>query len=324
MLHLDVISGRRIYWEMAMAASAGNAQKRPAPGTPGGAPPPVAKARVAKSAGPGGGGGPAVSKAIVKKASPAANVAKAPAIPPAAETEDAAATVVRSDTWRDFEKVDPLYALLGEVSQDKVTDADGNLREETLRRYLEILMVQKAAKKAKDWIEVWAAMDIPVTSQAQVMEPILRFGLQHAPENLGEVMAELMKGHRVKTQAMQEALKGAFSARDVEDRHGILREMLFGIFPKGPQSEWGWSRVGWSWQEWWKIVERVFELLGEANAFDELAALLDKIETEGKKPLVEQPLVWKGERLASARALLCKLGGVEETDLAACLDATLI
>ena len=25
--------------------------------------------------------------------------------------------------------------------------------------------------------------------------------------------------------------------------------MLIRIFPKGPQSEWGWSRTGWSWQD---------------------------------------------------------------------------
>ena len=37
-------------------------------------------------------------------------------------------------------------------------------------------------------------------------------------------------------------------------------EMLIRIFPKGPQSEWGWSRTGWSWQDefcWAMALKRV-------------------------------------------------------------------
>ena len=45
-----------------------------------------------------------------------------------------------------------------------------------------------------------------------------------------------------------------------------LGEMLWRIFPKAPQSEWGWSRTGWSWQEIWlrlgKVVKHDFVTIG--------------------------------------------------------------
>lgn len=285
--------------------------KRPAPA---GSLPPATKARVSKA----------------PPATPATRVAVAKSAPPPVAQEEPASPsppanegIRRADTWRDFENVDPLYALIGECGQDRVMDADGNVRADTLARYLDILVLQKAAKKPKDWIEVWAAMDIPPDNQTVIMEPILSFGLQHGAEGFGQVLSALIMGHRVKTIAMTAAINGAFSGR--EDPHGILRDMLFNIFPKGPQSEWGWSRVGWSWQEWWKLVEKSYDCLAEASAFDELAALLDRIEAEGGKPLVEQTLQWSDKRLASARALLCKYSGLEdEADLVACCDATLI
>jgi len=201
-------------------------------------------------------------------------------------------------------------------------DKENNLKPETLDRYLDILIKQKAAKKPKDWVEAWAAMDIPPTHQAVVMEPILRYGLEHTPATFGKILATLIIGHRVKTNAMTDSIRGAFAGQ--EDTHGVLREMLFLIYPKGPHSEWGWSRVGWSWQEWWKVLERSYEGVAEASAFDELSALLNKIEAEGGSPLAKQTQIWTDLRLSKAKALLCKFGGVEdESDLVACLDATL-
>eukprot|EP00933_Yihiella_yeosuensis_P001095 TRINITY_DN101750_c0_g1_i1.p1 TRINITY_DN101750_c0_g1~~TRINITY_DN101750_c0_g1_i1.p1 ORF type:complete len:269 (+),score=73.44 TRINITY_DN101750_c0_g1_i1:50-808(+) len=229
----------------------------------------------------------------------------------------------RTGDWRDFVASDPLYAVKGEATQDRVCDEDGSVKEATLRRYLEILLVQKAIKKPKDWVEVWAAMNIPIESQSKVLLEILRFGLENACEGLGDMLSELIKGHRVKTKAVEEAALEIM--KGVEDRSGVLRQMLFNIFPKSPNSEWGWSRVGWSWLQWWQILEKLLGVLEPTSAFDELASLLNEIEAAGGKPLTQQTLVWQKDRLAKAKALLCKFGSLEdENDLTACLDATLI
>ncbi|CAE8621370.1 unnamed protein product, partial [Polarella glacialis] len=146
--------------------------------------------------------------------------------------------------------------------------------------------------------------------------------LLHAPESLGSVLGELLKGHRVKTKAVEEAVVSGMAG--TEDRYGVLREMLFMVFPKSPHSDWGWSRVGWSWQEWWKILEKTMSTIDSVSAFDELSLLLERIEASGGKPLAQQGQVWSEVRLSKVRALLCKLGGVEdENDLSACLDVTI-
>eukprot|EP00931_Biecheleriopsis_adriatica_P044033 TRINITY_DN25153_c0_g1_i1.p1 TRINITY_DN25153_c0_g1~~TRINITY_DN25153_c0_g1_i1.p1 ORF type:complete len:277 (+),score=49.26 TRINITY_DN25153_c0_g1_i1:54-833(+) len=240
-----------------------------------------------------------------------------------AEDTSAATKAPRTGTWREFSSTDPLYALLGEVQEDKVVAEDGEVRTATMTRYLEILVVQQAAKKPKDWIAIWAAMGIPIESQGKVLTEIVRFGLQYSPlGGLGAVLAELLKGHRVKTKAIEEAVQGAMLG--AIDQQGVLREMLFSTFPKGPHSEWGWSRVGWSWQEWWKLAAKTLSCLESTSAFDELGLLLDRIEAEGGKPLVQQSMQWSSARLTKVRELLCKFGDLQdEEDLTACLDAGL-
>jgi len=191
------------------------------------------------------------------------------------------------------------------VLEDRVTDEDGQVREATLERYLEVLIVQKAARKPKDWVEVWAKMQIPIESQAAVLTPILRFAMQHAPQGFGQVLAELIKGHRTKTAAMQEAVRVAYSGS--ADPHGTLRELLLIVFPKSPTSEWGWARVGWGWQQWWQLAEGLLSSLDSTSAFDELATLLDALEARSGVALAKQQ-IWDEKRLVLARSLLCKFG----------------
>ena len=241
---------------------------------------------------------------------------------PAAKACASAEAGEEKSSWRDFEKDDPLYALLGQVLEDRVTDDDGQVREATLERYLEVLIVQKAVRKPKDWVEVWAKMQIPIESQAAVLTPILRFAIQHAPQGFGKELGELLKGHRTKTSAMQEAVRAAYGGS--ADPPGTLRECLFLVFPKSPTSEWGWARVGWGWQQWWQLAEGLLSSLDGASAFDELSRLLDALEAKSGIALAKQQ-IWDEKRLGLARSLLCKLGHIQdEADLLACLDATLV
>eukprot|EP00419_Tripos_fusus_P029243 CAMPEP_0172709920 /NCGR_PEP_ID=MMETSP1074-20121228/55350_1 /TAXON_ID=2916 /ORGANISM="Ceratium fusus, Strain PA161109" /LENGTH=281 /DNA_ID=CAMNT_0013533243 /DNA_START=50 /DNA_END=892 /DNA_ORIENTATION=- len=278
-----------------MASVKAGIAKRPAPS---GSPGPAAKARIAKA-----GGSPALAKPPISKApGQAARTASPPAEGDGGDG--------RSETWQAFADSDPLYAMVGEVSTHKVMDANFNLDEELLMKYLDKLFIQKAAKKPKDWVEIWAALDIPVTHQVPVLEPLLRFGLEHDPESLGKIAAELLIGHRVKSKSLQEAVVGACKGEGTDK--GFLRETFFLIFPKGPQSEWGWSRVGWSWQEWWKLVEGCYTGLDSDKAFDELSFLLDKLEAEGGKPLIEQTQPWNELRMKKVKTLLCKFGGLQD------------
>mmetsp|Transcript_4725 Transcript_4725/g.11028 ORF Transcript_4725/g.11028 Transcript_4725/m.11028 type:complete len:236 (+) Transcript_4725:45-752(+) len=231
-------------------------------------------------------------------------------------------------TWRQFVDSDPLYALMGEVQENKVFREDNSVNEENLERYCEQLFVRGLADKPKIWIEVWAAMLIPVEIQANVLERILRFGLQHKPAGLGDIIFELLKGMRVKVPAASTAIQSSFAGSS--QTMGSLSKLLYCTYPKSPHSAWGWARVGWGWQTWWQLAEQILSVLEPMTAFDELAATLDLIEADGfrsikegsEKVLAKQDL-WTKDRLGKAKRLLCKFGSVEEDDLAACLDATL-
>ncbi|OLP92500.1 Protein N-lysine methyltransferase METTL21A [Symbiodinium microadriaticum] len=198
----------------------------------------------------------------------------------------------------------PLHGASREllVQEKRIVSEAGQVQNELLSRCLKILVVEQAAQKPKDWIEFWAKMNVPVDSQSRVLTEIIAFCLNEPPVGgLGAVLAELIKGHRVKTRAVEEAVETAMAGG--QDARGVLRQMLFSIYPKSPDSDWGWARVGWSWQEWWKIVERTIGGLEKLAAFDELGLLL--------------------ERLAKVRDSLCKFAEVTDTDLQACLAASL-
>merc|ERR550537_352448 len=119
-------------------------------------------------------------------------------------------------------------------------------------------------------------MDIPVDNQVVPLAHILSFSRQHAPEGLGKVVGELLRGHRVKSKSIQEAVEIAF--KDADDREGNLADFLHSIIPRGDAAPWGWSRIGWSWQQWWKLTTTVLTSLNSNAAFDSLASLLDRIE----------------------------------------------
>lgn len=243
---------------------------------------------------------------------------------PAAGDGEAPPPPPKKDTWKEFEETDPLYALLGEVSNYKVMDNKGNFNADLMQKYLEKVFIgsgvgRPAMKKPKDWVEIWAAMDIPVDNQIPALTPIVAYAVVHAPQHLGKILSELLKGHRTKTKTIEEAVKNSMSG--MRDDYGVLREMAFNIFPKGPHSEWGWSRVGWSWQQWWGLISATMGALEPSSAFDELILLFEKIEEKGGTPLAKQPMVWNEKRLKTARSTLCAFGGLEDPDdLEACTE----
>jgi hypothetical protein len=221
--------------------------------------------------------------------------------------------------WHKFADTDPFYALLGEVQDHKVFTPENAVETSRLEDYCGRVLGWN--RKPKDWVQLWASMLIPVEIQADVLEVILRCAIRRKTENLGNIIFELLKGMRVKVPAAQAAIKTAYAG--ATETHGVLQQVLFLIYPKSPQASWGWARVGWGWQMWWQVVETTLRAPESTVGFDELAALLERIESESGESLAAQEL-WTNDRLAKARKLLCTLGGIDdEGDLLACLDATL-
>uniref|UniRef100_A0A7S1SCP4 Uncharacterized protein n=1 Tax=Alexandrium catenella TaxID=2925 RepID=A0A7S1SCP4_ALECA len=221
----------------------------------------------------------------------------------------------RMDSWREFQNTDPLYALLGEVGEKKIYGPSGALDEERLVDFIQRLMIPGVIKKPKDWIEVWATMKIPIESQVEVIRPIIQVGLEsESADTVPDILAELVKGHRVKIKAVEEAIEMLFECGG--DEQGCLSRFLLLVFPKSPTSEWGWSRVGWSWQQWWSMAERILETLETSSAFAVLCELLRSMEADSGTYLPHQQ-IWDEKRLLTIRNALCKYGSILEDELEA-------
>mmetsp|Transcript_56539 Transcript_56539/g.148706 ORF Transcript_56539/g.148706 Transcript_56539/m.148706 type:complete len:166 (-) Transcript_56539:39-536(-) len=157
-------------------------------------------------------------------------------------------------------------------------------------------------------------MGIPIEKQNLVVQVILEVGLDsELAENVGDILIELIKGHRTKIKAIEEAVSTLFECGG--DQHSCLQRFLIMLFPKSPTSEWGWSRVGWSWQQWWSTAEKILGALEASSAFELLVLLLTAIEVESGAYLPHQQ-IWDNTRLAKVRAALCKYGGFGEDALA--------
>lgn len=228
----------------------------------------------------------------------------------------------RGASWQDFSEVDPLYALLGELGDKKVVTADGELIEDILEGYIERL-VKPGVAQPKDWIEVWAAMNIPVeiNAHAEVVQRIIEIGVRsEVGDMIGEVLAELVKGHRAKVKAVEQAMMTIFECGC--DEKDCLSRFLLLLFPTSPTTQWGWSRVGWNWDQWWKLTQQIFSVLETGSAFEALRALLSSIETESGTYLPHQQ-IWDEKRLGLVRAALCDFGSLQEDELAAAVDISL-
>lgn len=162
--------------------------------------------------------------------------------------------------------------------------ADGELNEARLVEVLKILW-DGVARKPKDWLAAWHAMAIPLDKQAAVLQKLLNLAFMQGAdsERAPMVVAELVKSHKVKLRSVEEVLV-AFG-HNIEGILAINEEawhayahFLVHIFPKPAGQGWGWSRVGWSWQSWWKFTEQCTQSLEQSRSADVICMILRLIQ----------------------------------------------
>ncbi|CAK0884912.1 unnamed protein product [Prorocentrum cordatum] len=164
-------------------------------------------------------------------------------------------------------------------------------------------------------------MNIPIDMQKIVVQTIVEVGMEsELADTVPDILAELTKGHRCKVKAVEEALSAVFECG--ADQNSCIVRFLLLIFPKSPTSEWGWSRVGWNWQQWWGNVDKILTSLDPTSAFEALCELLKSIEADSGAYLPHQQ-IWEPKRLETVRSALCKYGGFLEDELSAAFDMEL-
>lgn len=215
---------------------------------------------------------------------------------------------------------DPLYVLVGELTQDPIV-VDGVLRESRLAEVLKRLW-DGVARKPKDWVAAWQAMEIPADRQDEALQRLfnMAFVQTEDPDRAPMIVAELVKAHKVKLSSVQKVL-GIFGQNldgilaMNEDAWHVYAQLLVQVFPKPKESGWGWSRVGWSFQSWWQFAEKCVELLDPSMAFDVLGMILRLIQDREGQPL-HQVQVWTdGDRLQRVLTKLCELGACEQSEV---------
>jgi len=297
----------------------------------------------AKAATPGGGdAAKAPAAAINGKASaiaklpPAAGKAAPPAVqkpkppqppaqPPAQPPRPAAPPAASPPSSPPPSGDDPIFALIGELSSDPVCTG-GALNDARLGDVLKRLW--DSARKPKDWIAGWQAMKIPVEKQGEALQKFMNMAFMH-PDDADRapmVTAELVKAHKVKMRSVEEVLVAFGSNLDGilainENAWHVYSQFLVHVFPKPANSGWGWSRVGWSWQSWWKFTEQCIQTLEATRASDVLCMILRLIQEREGAALAEVAGWSEGDRISRVVSKICELCGVEAAEAAEKLAA---
>lgn len=215
---------------------------------------------------------------------------------------------------------DALLGLVGELSEDPVCE-DGFLKDGRLNQVLKRLW-DGVARTPRDWGSAFLAMGVPPERHAEVLQKFLNMAFVqtegHEPEQAPMIIAELVKGHKVKMQIVEEVLVtfghnlDGILAMNEEAWH-VYAYVLLHVHPKPLKSGWGWSRVGWSWLGWWKFVEKCIASLEAPKAFEVLSMLLKLIQDREGTALSE---VWiEGGKMKQVITKMGELGACPEQEV---------
>lgn len=189
---------------------------------------------------------------------------------------------------------------------------DGELNDVRLGEVLKKLW-DGVARKPKDWVAAWQGMSVPADKQAAVLQKIMNMSFQQADdtERGPMIVADLVKAHKVKLRACEEVfvafghnLDGILAIN--EEAWHSYAHFLTHVFPKQANAGWGWSRVGWSWNSWWKFTEACTQTLEPSRSADLLCVILRFIQEREGMALSDVP-AWGGDKLGKVLARICEL-----------------
>lgn len=324
-IHQDLPIEQTIYFhklcrkKVVERAAADGVQLAAAPAAP--VPAAALAASATKSASPAAPPRPAVAAAPRPAAPPRPSVAaqQAPAAAPAVGSANGAgASPPESPPAGDNS---PLLALVSELTEDPVCE-EGLLIDTRLNQVLKALW-DGVAQRPKDWLAAWMAMVIPQERHAEVLQRFLNMAFVqsqgHNAEEAPMIIAELVKGHKIKMTVLEEVLvafghnlDGVLAMND-EAWH-VYAYALLHLYPKPLKTGWGWSRVGWTWLGWWKFVEKTIASLEASKAFDVLSMLLRLVQDREGVGLSQ---VWnEADKMKQVLTKMAELGVCSEEEVA--------
>lgn len=193
-------------------------------------------------------------------------------------------------------KVDQaLFSIAEEAQTERVVLRGAEIDAENLRWFA--LSVLRIATRASHWIEAWVQLNLPEDRRQEVGRCLVAVLLDLAVSDslvtmhsAADAVAWLSKAQRLKLTIVEDVLAECWSGAEgrCPQAHQFVSRLLFQWFPRPKDCSWGWSRVGWSWREWWRLVEKVLGQLPPSAAFYALRGALEHMQDAETLPIYEQ------------------------------------
>lgn len=209
-----------------------------------------------------------------------------------------------------------LQKLVKEISANPVC-GECAVHEARLTEVLQQLL-GGVAKSPKDWVAAWQAMVVPSDLQVGVLQRFLNMVFVRsgdAVERASLAVAALVKSQWVRLRSVEEVLSAFGPNLDGilavnEDAWQLYPIFLSEVFP----SQWGWSRVGWSWSNWWRYLMKCIATLEPSKAFD-VVSMVVRLQQERESAAAGESRLLEGDRLQQVVGKLKELGECGEVEV---------
>jgi len=238
-----------------------------------------------------------------------------------AKAEAEAKAQAKAQRMADSAAADKVYLLCKAMQDRKPVIHAGVLQEPNLRAFFKEL--RGTATQAVHWEQAWQQMLLPEQDRVEAGRICVHQLLDLSAGGNDEAatsalaLAHLSRGHRIKIKIVEEVLAENLGLAVVrEEVQEVMSWLLFHWFPQGKTAGWGWWRVGWSWNEWWKSADRLLSAFSPANrlgAFKSMKAALEKMQDKPSQSFQGQP--WTPERRDLLLTRLRSLMGWNEEKL---------
>lgn len=160
-------------------------------------------------------------------------------------------------------------ALLSSMQDKHPVMCAGCIDESNLQWFIAELLV--SVEVVGDWRIVWQRLNfasLPEQEYDRASIVFARLMLEHTVNNPScmdvavAAFADLSRSHRLKLKNVEESIRclvaePGYALQSSPEVCQLLSRLLAEWFPQPRGASWGWSRVGWSFGEWWKLVHRI-------------------------------------------------------------------
>mmetsp|Transcript_4991 Transcript_4991/g.12530 ORF Transcript_4991/g.12530 Transcript_4991/m.12530 type:complete len:403 (-) Transcript_4991:604-1812(-) len=166
-------------------------------------------------------------------------------------------------------------------------------------------------KKLKDWFQLWSHClikgEITIGATVYLANKLC---LEKEEEEVADILAHLMKEKEIGPKHMESAISQfQIGARNMTD---IVGHLLVFIYPTA-KNDFGWSRVGWGFAQWWGQCKKLVKVLTpEKEAVGALKMVVDKLlfYKADFEPEKQEKMLVKAIELTGSRAAACDALGI--------------